>query len=43
MQYPSVARDTQVDLRNMEMVTKLCECIFPRFQYSVEANRAIDA
>ena len=43
VQYPSVARDAQVDLRNMEMVTKLCERIFPRFQYSVEANRTIDA
>lgn len=35
VQYPTVAADTHVDLRNMELATKVCERIFPRFQYSV--------
>ena len=35
VQYPTVARNTQVDLRNMELVTKLCSKIFKHFQYDV--------
>lgn len=36
IQYPTVARNTNIDLRNVEYATKLCERIFPRFQYSVD-------
>lgn len=35
IQYPTVARKTQVDLRNIDYAARLCEFIFPRFQFSV--------
>ena len=35
IQYPTVAKDTEVDLRNIEFATRICERIFPRFQFSV--------
>lgn len=38
IQYPTVAKDTQVDLRNIEYATRLCERIFPRFQFSVSIH-----
>lgn len=41
IQYPTVARNTQTDLRNIELATQICERIFPRFQYSVgDSNRS---
>ena len=35
IQYPTVAKNTQTDLRNIELATRICERLFPRFQYSV--------
>ena len=35
IQYPTVAKDTQVDLRNIELVTKVCAKVFKNFQYDV--------
>lgn len=41
VQYPTVARNTQVDLRNMELVTKVCAKVFKNFQYDVSINEGI--
>ena len=41
VQYPTVARNTQVDLRNMEFVTKLCAKIFKHFQYDVNVFEVV--
>lgn len=35
VQYPTVAKDTEVDLRNIELVTKICGKVFKNFQYDV--------
>ena len=35
IQYPTVAKKTQVDLWNMEIASRICERIFPKFQFSV--------
>ena len=37
----AVARNTQVDLRNMEFVTKLCAKIFKHFQYDVNVFEVV--
>ena len=38
IQYPTVAKNTQTDLRNIELATRICERLFPRFQYSVSVS-----